>query len=167
MRKQFLFSSLLLFGLNCVCSLWATEAYSSGQSSQPSKLVLWFSDGTNASIQLFTKPLITFKGDQVHVSSPVSEFDYSAYDIIRFTYIGEGTSIEDSEGKEQYQLQDEKVVFGSNIKPSDIKLYSEDGKQVPVVIINSDRQSILSLTNLPHGVYILSVKGKNTKILKR
>jgi len=168
MKKRFLFFYIFtLIGFSNVDSVCATMVYTFMQSKMPTTLVLWFADGTNASIQLYTKPLITFEGDRVHIVSPIAEFDYSAYDIIRFSYEGDETSIKSVGSNKQYQYKDGKMIFDSSINPSDIKVYSEDGKQVAISVSISEGKPTLSLTEAPKGVYVISIKGNSFKILKK
>lgn len=167
MRNR-LFLLLLLAVLECIPAM-ALELNRplEADADKQTDLVLWFHDGTNLSIQLYTKPRITFEGNHVYITSPLVTLDYLANDVVRFTYTSETTSISETGKGTQYQYHHNQIVFDADFSSTDVKLYSEDGRQLPVSLTTADGQTILSLSSLPKGVYILSIKGNNLKILKR
>lgn len=63
------------------------------QAQDRTTLHVWLADGTTTDILLYTRPLVTFKGDKVVITSPVATFTYDAKDVLRFTYSGTGTAI--------------------------------------------------------------------------
>lgn len=137
-------------------------------ANEPVTLNIHLSDGTVQSIQLFTRPLVTFEGDKVVFTSPVATFSYDAQQVLRFTYSGASSDkVTSPKANDLYRQDDEKLIFGARVKTSDIQLFTEDGKRLPISLQSSDNHAILSLSSLPTGVYILCVNGQKSKVVKK
>ena len=132
-----------------------------------STLVLWHADGTQTRIELFKKPQVTFDGDMICFNSPVLNVQYPASDVLKFTYEGLTTAINSPQAAMSYRQDGERILVDSSVKPSSIALYTADGARVPVSLQQSAQGAVLSLSGIPSGVYLLSVDGKTSKIMKR
>lgn len=139
-------------------------------ADEPATLLIHFADGTTTAIQLYTRPQITFVGDRVNIKSTVAEFSYPATDVLRFNYSINGEIVGVTQPKassEIYRQEGERLTFDPSIPASSIQLFAEDGKRIPVNLATTAGRLILSITNLPAGVYMLSVNGRTSKIVKR
>ncbi len=139
------------------------------KAGDPVTLNVHHADGTKTAIQLYTRPQISFDGNFVIISSPVLQFRYNSKDVIRFTYSGGQLpdEVKGVENKKPFTQKGEILFFDSKVKSTDIKLYSEDGKTLPVKVYIEGNRPTLSLSSLRPGVYLLSINGSTTKILKR
>ena len=148
--------------------VWALSSVAA-LADNPVTLNIHLSDGTVQSIQLYTRPQVTFEGDRVVFTSPVATFSYDAQQVLRFTYSGGSLpdKVTSPETKELYRQTDEQFIFDAKVKASDIQLFSEDGKRMPVNLKRSGNHATLSLTSLPAGVYMLSVNGRTSKVVKK
>ena len=145
------------------------SAFTTAMADDSVTLNIHLSDGTVQSIQLYTHPQVTFEGDKVVFTSPVATFTYDAQQVLRFTYSGGSLpdKVSSPESKELYRQTDEQLIFDAKVKASDIQLFSEDGKRMPVSLQRSGNHATLSLTTLPAGVYMLTVNGRTSKVVKR
>ena len=138
-------------------------------ADDPVVLNIHLSDGTIQSIQLYTRPQVTFEGDRVVFTSPVATFSYDAQQVLRFTYSG-GTlpnRVTTPEAQELYRQTEESLFFDAKVKASDIQLFAEDGKRMSVNVQTTNGRACLSIKNLPAGIYLLKVNGRTSKILKQ
>ena len=140
--------------------------------SQPKfeTLVLWHANGKTTEISLSKKPRVTFSADKVLVKGSGINFEYSANDIIKFTYKKEDVVNDiDAPNNEVNFFRDEEHIVFNGIKSTDeVALYKLNGSRIPVQLIHSDDNKVtLSLSGIPSGIYILKVNGKTTKITKQ
>lgn len=140
--------------------------------SQPKyeTLVLWHANGKTTEISLSKKPRVTFSADKVLVKGSGINFEYSANDIVKFTYKKEDVVNDiDAPNNEVNFFRDEEHIVFNGIKSTDeVALYKLNGSRVPVQLTHSDDNKVtLSLSGIPSGIYILKVNGKTTKITKQ
>ncbi|GEM_PF-1077092 len=136
-----------------------------------STLVLWHADGTQTRIELFKKPRIYFEtwDDSIHIYSDVLDLRYPSANVLKFTYedVPVPTTIQSLGMASTYHQEGENIYFDRNISPEKIVLYNSNGVSVPVRMRQTERGITLSLSDVPSGVYILSVNGKTSKFMKR
>ena len=137
------------------------------QAQERTTLNVWFADGTTTAFLLYTRPLVTFEGDKVVISSPVAKFTYDAKEVLRFTYSKTGNAVKTPKDDASFKKDGEQIIFDATVKSSDIQLFTEDGKRLPASLSSVNDRSTLSLKNLPAGVYLLNVNGRTSKILKK
>ena len=135
----------------------------------PVQLNIHLVDGTVESIQLYTRPQVTFESDRVIFTSSVATFSYDAQQVLRFTYSGGSLSdkVASPDAGDLFRQQGEQILFDVTIKASDVQLFSEDGKRLPATIQTANGRPSLSLKHLPAGVYVLSVNGRTSKVVKK
>ena len=129
-------------------------------------LTIHFVDGTSSDIQLYTRPRVTFEGESVVFKSPVAMYSYRAQDVLRFTYSGIADAIITPMSDSSYHQEAGQIIFDDKVSPSDVMLFSEDGKRMLVSLSKVNGRASLSLSSLPKGVYLLSVNGRTSKIMK-
>ena len=141
----------------------------SAMADEPVMLNIHLADGTTQSIQLYTRPQVTFEGDCVVFTSPVASFSYDAQQVLRFTYSGGNLPDKVSSPASQnlFRQQGEHILFDAKVKTSDIQLFTEDGKRLPANVQTANGRPSLSLKHLPAGAYVLSVNGQTSKVVKR
>lgn len=136
----------------------------------PVTMTLHHADGTTTTVSLYTRPQVTFVGEQVVIKSPVATMTYAAADVLRITYGGDIpvlNSIGSPNAEQPYTEQDGALVFDANVKAADVQLFAEDGKRLPVSVRTANGRPTLSLASLPAGVYVLSVNGRTSKFVKK
>ncbi|MBR4897492.1 MAG: T9SS type A sorting domain-containing protein [Prevotella sp.] len=130
-------------------------------------LVLHHADGTTTDVQLYMQPQVKFQNDRVLITSTVLNMDYAKTDILRFTYKGDGSGIGTPNAKAAYTYRDGQLVF-HGVKSSDaVAIYKSNGIRVPVNLNRQGSDVVLSLSQIPTGVYLLKVNGRTSKFTKR
>ena len=132
------------------------------------KLILWHSDNSTTEVDLLNQPLVQFAGDKVLVTSTIINLEYDKIDVIRFTYSGtkeDGIVAPNADtGVEQ---KDGQIVF-HDVKSADkVAVYKANGIRVPVQFSFVGSDAVLSLSQLPVGVYLFSVNGRTSKFTKK
>lgn len=140
--------------------------------SQPKfeTLVLWHANGKTTEISLSKKPRVTFSEDKVLVKGSGITFEYSANDILKFTYKKEDVvnDIDTPNNVVNFFRDEEHIVFNGIKSTDEVALYKLNGSRIPVQLTHSDDNKVtLSLSGIPSGIYILKVNGKTTKITKQ
>ena len=151
--------NILLIGFALFTSLQA-------KADEVETLHIWMADGTETTVQLYTRPQIIFGSDVVRVTSPVQSLEFPASDVVRFTYSGIpiATDVNCIQDEASYRQEGENLYFSGQLTPDKILLYSSDGKLLPVNIRQAGSRLCLSLLGIPQGIYILSVNGKTSKL---
>ena len=153
MKKSFFLCLLLL---TLFCSLQVTAQ----------KLVLHHADGTTTDVELYTQPRVEFQNDRVVITSAVLNMDYAKADVLRFTYRGGGLGISTPKTEADYSRSSDQLVF-HGIKSSDaVAIYKPNGIRVPVRLSLTGTDAVLPLSQIPQGVYLLSVNGRTSKFTK-
>lgn len=137
-------------------------------ADDPVMLNIHLADGTVQSVLLYTRPQVTFEDGRVVFTSSVATFSYDAQQVLRFTFSGSlPVWVSSPESQASYRRQGEQLFFDAKVKASAIQLFTEDGRRLPVNVQTSNGRISLSLQPLPAGVYVLSVNGQTSKIVKR
>ncbi len=143
----------LLFLLACAAAVKADDG---------TALVITFHDNTTQTFMLSTLPDIWMKDDKLTVKTAATTAEYALYTVKTFTFssftgIGAITS-------EKFSLSDDRlVVSGEN---AEARIFTPDGRAVACPVERTGGNTVVSLSALSHGVYILRVNGKSVKIKK-
>ena len=138
-------------------------------SATAQTLVLHHADGRTTEVELYKKPIVTFSGDRLLVTSPVLSMEYAKDDVLRFTYkdIPKTATVVGRPSDEPRFTQSSDQLTLRGVKPADaVNVYTIDGKQLPVSIRRSGDTAVVPLNAIPAGVYLLSVNGRTTKFTK-
>ena len=130
-------------------------------------LVLWHANGTTTDVELYTQPQVKFENDKVLITSTVLDMEYPKQDVLRFTYKGSASGINNTKTKANVSQQNGQLVF-HGIKSSDqVAIYTANGIRIPARLQRSGSSATLPLSAIPSGVYLLSVNGRTSKFTKR
>lgn len=153
----------------CLAALVMLLASATVMADGPVQLNIHLADGTVESIQLYTRPQVTFESDRVIFTSSVATFSYDAQQVLRFTYSGGSLpdKVASPDAGDLFRQQGEQILFDAKVKASDVQLFGEDGKRLPATIQTANGRPSLSLKHLPAGVYVLSVNGRTSKVVKK
>ncbi len=152
---------------NLVFLLILCTVFISARSENVAALVITHADGSTTSYELFTKPRITFVGDSVKITSPTVSAEYLAKDVLRFNYKMPVTAIEKTIAGSQLSSDGEYLVFGGNVKATDVKLFTANGIAVDSNFSTAPSGIRLRLSSLQNGVYLVNINGRTTKFMKR
>lgn len=127
-------------------------------------LFITFSDGSKIEFALAATPEITAANDKLTVTSSTTTASYDLYTVKTFTY-GTTTGIKATETSSPFTISGNRlIVNGDN---NQIRIIAIDGKIVSISPIQTGNTTVISLDELPGGVYIINVNGQSIKISKR
>ena len=148
--------------LTCLLVFVSSMTVSGTQS-----LVVWHSDGSTTVIELYNQPLVQFAGDKVLITSPVINLEYDKSDVIRFTYKDMDTNISTPEAGTNIEQKNGQIIF-HNVSPTDnVAVYNTNGVRVPVRFSLQGGNAVLSLSQIPSGVYLFNINGRTSKFTKK
>lgn len=134
---------------------------STGSFAQ-SSLVITFSDNTTQTIALTTLPDIWMKDDKMTVKTSETTLEYPLYTVKTFTF-GNASGIKAVKAAE-YQLTGDALILPD--ESAAVRVYTLDGKAVSCPVAHGNGQTVVSLTSLQPGAYIIKAGGRSVKILK-
>jgi hypothetical protein len=137
------------------------------------KLVVRMNDGLENSEALSSVQKLYFSGNQLVVDYySGSDDDYLLSDV-RKIYFDLNVSVEESQLPMQGKLlispnpaNNSIMILGIPVVPGRLSVYSMDGSMVISREISSDHET-LDISNLPQGLYLVSVPGLTSKFVKR
>ena len=65
------------------------------------------------------------------------------------------------------EQKDGQIIFHNVKSTHDVAVYKANGIRVPVKIVFQECNAVLSLSQIPSGVYLFSVNGRTSKFTKK
>ena len=133
---------------------------------------LWLKDGTSMLVNLADTPVVTFTSsyglDKVLITTTDKTITLSRTKLLRITYGAESAvGIHAARTSQDIAREGENLLFRGNVSNRDIKVFTIDGKQVPIHPNVSTEGVCLPLSTLPHGIFLVKVKDTTYKIENR
>ena len=130
-------------------------------------LLIWDESSVLQKVDLKKKPVVTLFDDKFVVDGEGISLEYGITDVRRFTYEGLKNDIDNAETQPVVRQYDDRIVL-CGVKSEDVvSLHMLDGKNVPVKLVPQGSDMVLRLNDLPAGVYLLTVNGRTTKLMKK
>lgn len=131
-------------------------------------LVIVQHDDSKVFYNLDEEPLTTFTPDDLVIKTQSTTISYPLNTIKQFMYEKGVTGVEEvsRDGVCISQKDDQIIVTGLPIGKS-VSLYSTDGYQIAKQVSDGSQRTILSLSQLPAGVYIVKADNVTYKTTKR
>lgn len=129
-------------------------------------LVLHHSNGTTTDVELYTEPSVKFTADKVLVTSSVLNMEYDIDDILRFTYKGDETDIDSPKSDGGYTREHDRIVFHDMKSIHDVNVVTLKGHRLATRLILSGTDVVLPLSEIPSGMFLITVRGKTFKVTK-
>ena len=147
---------LLLSLLALFCSIIA--------KAEDKSLIITFSDNTTQTFVLSTLPQITMSNNKMTISAGTTTAEYDLYKIKTFTFSGT-TSIENIEDNSDIKTEGNRIIIeGTN---AHVRIFSIDGKPATIKTINTSNSTVIDISSLNSGVYIIKANDKTVKISKQ
>lgn len=155
LMRKFLFAIMLM--------VWGIAAHAVDYVG----ILVTLVDGTTATVSFDEKPIIKFQPDKLVVQTDVATTEFNRANVARFNYITEDLSGIDVIAHEQAQIKNngDALYFNNLPTGSEIMLYSTEGKLLKQCAAIGNYT--INITDLPSGIYIVSVNGISTKIVKQ
>lgn len=149
---------LLFMGMSSM--LWAKDYL----------LVIDFTDGTDMSIALSKKPVLSFAEQNLclRAEGMASEFELS--NVVRFYFKEHSSDIRSPHAADDYIIlwQGEDLIVISNAASNtQVCLYGIDGTLYPSRVNANGEQMEVSLAGLPKGTYLLKINNSRTLKINR
>lgn len=129
-------------------------------------LKLTLKTGNTVTFELSKRPEITFSEEKMKITAEEAAVEYPFADIDGFAFENVETGISQTKAGE---LRIRAIGQGEWSIDGDmgaVKVCDLSGKQCPVVTQTADSHTILSLTSLPAGVYLVTVGSQTFKLVK-
>ena len=143
----------LLIALSCI----------SAKAADGKSLFVSFNDGSKIEFALSTLPEVTFGNDKMTVKSTATTASYELWKVSTFTY-GTTTGIKQVENNKFAFEGDRIIVDGTNNK---VSAFALDGKAIKLSPITAGDKTIINLSELTHGIYIIKINNKSIKVAKQ
>lgn len=160
MKQKRLLLTVIVF-VACFCA----KAQSSSQ-----KLVVWLNSGEKVYFDLARQPETTFADGKLMIATDNSTVYYHLENVLRYTYEGDLTAISSPKiqpGQLRYSQGNDVMQFEGLPEGTRLELYSTDGKLLSVHEAQDGKATVISLSGMPTGTYILKANDATIKFLKR
>lgn len=158
--KQFYFKFLLSFFL----SSFTLEAIANNINA----LKLWFTSGHDIIYKLDECPIVTFKNEELIITTPQNAISYKSNDVVKFTYTYiDPQSINDVSNETIFSLSGNVLNVKNLIPLSSITIYTVDGNVLVTTKTNEDGQATLQIPEAFGKVLIVKTSTINFKIIKQ
>ena len=135
-------------------------------AAQSQTLVLHHADGKISEVELYTMPRIQMTADKMIITVQGTRQEYDKTDVVRFTYKGIGSGINTVKPEMSYRIDEDRVTFYGIGQADRITVTNTSGMQLPVRLMAEGRNAVLSLAQLPQGVYLITINGRTLKFIR-
>ena len=134
--------------------------------AQTQTLVLHHASGKTTEIDLITMPRIQMTDAKMMITAMNVTQEFEKTDVLRFTFKGFGTGISTVRPETRYRVDEDQVTFYDVSAVSRISVHNSSGMQIPVRLTSDGNKAVLSLAQLPSGVYLVSINGRTLKFIR-
>lgn len=132
--------------------------------AEDKSLIITFSDNTTQTFVLSALPQITMANNKMTISAGSTTAEYDLYKIKTFTFSGT-TGIENIENNSSIIAEGDRIIVeGAN---ANIRIFSVDGKTATLKTTSLSNSTIIDISSLGRGVYIIKANDKTLKISKK
>lgn len=145
-------------------SLWVALCCMTAHAADGKSLFVSFNDGSRIEFALNTLPEVTFGNDKMTVTSTATTASYELWKVSTFTY-GTTTGIKQVETNNKFAFEGDRIIVdGTNNK---VSAFALDGKAIKLSPITAGDKTIINLSELTHGVYIIKINNKSIKVARQ
>ena len=132
--------------------------------AEEKSLIITFSDNTTQTFVLSTLPQITMANNKMTILAGATTAEYDLYKIKTFTFSGT-TSIGNIEDNSDIKTEGNRIIIeGTN---ANVRIFSIDGKSTTIKTTNTSNSTVIDISSLNSGVYIIKANDKTVKISKQ
>ena len=145
-------------------SLWVALCCMTAHAADGKSLFVSFNDGSRIEFALSTLPEVIFGNDKMTVTSTATTASYELWKVSTFTY-GTTTGIKQVENNNKFAFEGDRIIVdGTNNK---VSAFALDGKAIKLSPITAGDKTIINLSELTHGVYIIKINNKSIKVARQ
>ena len=141
------------------------------QPSTPYYLVAKHEDGNNVVFSLGQRPRVSYKGEYVTFSCGHSELQYRFAAIKTIQYMETAPDgirrLQDEAQPMPFSTSGGSITFRADGKAQDVRIVGAGGDMKRRFTVGKGESVSISLTELPKGVYVISVNGVSYKFSRR
>ena len=132
--------------------------------AEDKSFIITFSDNTTQTFVLSTLPQITMANNKMTILAGATTAEYDLYKIKTFTFSGT-TGIENIENNSSIIAEGDRIIVeGAN---ANVRIFSVDGKTATLKTTSLSNSTIIDISSLGRGVYIIKANDKTLKISKK
>lgn len=132
--------------------------------AEEKSLIITFNDNTTQTFVLSTLPQITMANNKMTILAGATTAEYDLYKIKTFIFSGT-TSIRNIEDNSDIKTEGNRIIIeGTN---ANVRIFSIDGKPATIKTINTSNSTVIDISSLNSGVYIIKANDKTVKISKQ
>lgn len=143
----------LLIALSCI----------SAKAADGKSLFVSFNDGSKIEFALSTLPEVTFGNDKMTVKSTATTASYELWKVSTFTY-GTTTGIKQV-GNNKFAFEGDRIIVDGTYNK--VSAFALDGKAIKLSPITAGDKTIINLSELTHGIYIIKINNKSIKVARQ
>ena len=138
------------------------------ETTNAQRLVIWQKDGSKVSYDLDELPVTTFTATALVITTKTATISYPLATIYRYTYEGVPEGIDDEKvvGINIFHDGDNIIVKGLPYGKT-VGVYRVDGMQLLAKRSDGSKQTTLSHSKLPAGVYVIKADNITYKFTKQ
>ena len=165
MKKHFFFffltmTKVLLLAVLCLCS--------SAIKADDMVLQVWLADGQTMSINLNEEPRTTYSDGNLVIMTTKTTVTFPLEKVKKFTYRDASNGIsQPNVVKAAFSADGETLSFSDLKSGTTILLYNVAGQLLRSVTPDSGNRAVVSVSQLPTGVYVVKMNDATYKITKR
>ena len=130
-------------------------------------LQIWQSDGNVVNIDLNEQPVTRYADGNLIITTTKTTISYPLEKVAKYTYVS-AEGIESINGMRSKFSQDgETLTFSGLTQGTEIAVYAASGKILRKTKAGPHAKTIVSVSDLPPGVYLVKVNSITYKITKR
>ncbi len=132
--------------------------------AEEKSLIITLSDNTTQTFVLSTLPQITMANNKMTILAGATTAEYDLYKIKTFIFSGT-TNIRNIEDNSEIKKEGNKIIIeGTN---ANVRIFSIDGKSTTIKTTNTSNSTVIDISSLNSGVYIIKANDKTVKISKQ
>ena len=132
--------------------------------AEEKSLIITFNDNTTQTFVLSTLPQITMANNKMTILAGATTAEYDLYKIKTFTFSGT-TSIGNIEDNSDIKTEGNRIII--EVTNANVRIFSIDGKPATIKTINTSNSTVIDISSLNSGVYIIKANDKTVKISKQ
>lgn len=138
--------------------------------AQPTKILVWLTNGQKVSYNLSERPTMTVENENVRLKSKTVDLLYAVTDIQRVTFDDQTDGIESATKTNKSgnaTLIQESMTFTEFKSGETVRIYNNAGQLAQSYKIGADGSLTVSLSNFQPGIYIVKTQYKSFKFIKK
>lgn len=131
-------------------------------------LRVWQADGKVMNIKLSEEPVTTYADGKLIITTTRTTVTFPLEQVVKYTYSDGTDGISSPAAMSSEVSADGETITFKGLKPGTaVSLYTVAGQLVSTVTSNGPAKTVVSVSQLPVGVYVVKTNGITYKITKR